>query len=76
MLATADKENIEDEDEPLYIDKKDNVIKCFWCKQFCGSKMLKHVNQHTRKSVSHLQARKEKLRQGDGQNDIRNFLIV
>ena len=76
MLASADKEKIEEDDEPLYIDKKDGVIKCSWCKQFRGSNLLKHINQHTRKSVSHLQARKDRLRQGGGQEDIRNFVTL
>ena len=66
-----------DEEQPLYIDESNMVIKCRWCKdQFKGSCQLKHLNQHTKKSASHCQQRRRLTERGVEQSDIRDFLLI
>ena len=74
VLAKARKEeNVPD--QPLYVDEAEETIKCRWCTSFKGSQELKHINQHTKKAVSHQLALRKTTGvadQGD-QPDIRTF---
>ena len=66
-----------DEEQPLYIDESNMVVKCRWCKdQFKGSYQLKHLNQHIKKSASHSQQRRRLTERGVEQSDIRDFLLI
>ena len=66
-----------DEEQPLYIDESNMVIKCRWCKdQFKGSYQLKHPNQHINKAASHCQQRRHLTERGAKQSDIRDFLLI
>ena len=62
-MANAEKEiGLPDEEQPLYIDEEDGLIKCKWCgKNFSGSQQMRCINQHVRKSAAHRQARKKFL---------------
>ena len=62
-LANAEKEiGLPDNEQPLYIDVDDGLIKCKWCgKNFSGSQQMRCINQHVRKSATHRQARKKFL---------------
>jgi len=62
-LANAEKEvGLPNEEQPLYIDEEDGLIKCKWCgKNFSGSQQMRCINQHVRKSATHKQARKKFL---------------
>jgi len=63
--------------QPLYIDYEEKLIKCYWCKNsFKGSKKLKHVNQHVRKSVTHANKRKKFHRKGGTQCALREFMQI
>lgn len=63
--------------QPLYIDHEEKLIKCYWCKNsFKGSRRLKHVNQHVRKSVKHIKERKKFHRKGGAQRDLREFMQI
>ena len=62
-MANAEKEvGLPDEEQPLYLDEEDGLIKCKWCgKNFSGSQQMRCINQHVRKSATHRQARKKYL---------------
>lgn len=62
-MANAEKEvGLPNEEQPLYIDEEDGLIKCKWCgKNFSGSQQMRCINQHVRKSATHKQARKKFL---------------
>jgi len=73
--AASKEEGILEEQQPLYIDQDDGKIKCYWCKDsFQGSVQLKHINQHVRKSSTHQKRRKDHLRTGGGQCDLREYM--
>ena len=75
MRASLQEEGILTEQQPLYIDYKENKIKCLWFKElFCGSIKLKHINQHVRKSSTHEKKRIDFLKTGGGQRDIREYM--
>ena len=65
-LANTVKEvGLSNDDQPLYIDLEDNLVKCKWCgKNFAGSNQVRCINQHVRKSVSHRRARQQHLPSG------------
>ena len=76
MNASLQEEGILDEQQPLYIDYEDEKIKCSWCKElFSGSYQLKNINQHVQKSSTHEKKRKDFLKTGGGQRDIREYVI-
>jgi len=65
-LANTVKEvGLSSDEQPLYIDIEDNLVKCKWCgKNFAGSNQVRCINQHVRKSVSHRRARQQHLPSG------------
>ncbi|XP_065913780.1 uncharacterized protein [Dysidea avara] len=67
-LANTVKEvGLSSDDQPLYIDAEDNLVKCKWCgKNFAGSNQVRCINQHVRKSVSHRRARQQHLPSDEG----------
>lgn len=60
-LAKCDKEDISEGDQPIHIDEALDTIKCRWCPTWGGSQAVKVINQHVRKSKSHLAARIKEL---------------
>ena len=63
------------DDQPLFIDQQEFVIKCRWCKKlFHGSRQLRHVNQHVRKSISHQKHCSRFHKQGGAQHSLHDFL--
>ena len=51
------EEGIQEDDQPLYIDTETESIKCHWCTLFKGSIEARVINQHVKKSKSHLKQR-------------------
>lgn len=76
LNAAIKEEGILIEQQPLYVDYETGKIKCYWCKDlFCGSTLLKHINQHVRRSSTHQKRKKDFLRQGGGQRDLREYML-
>jgi len=74
LAASVKEDGILTEQQPLYIDYDEGKIKCFWCKElFSGSEQLKYVNQHVRKAATHQKKRKDYLKTGGGQRDLREY---
>lgn len=77
LAASLKEEGILAEQQPLYIDYDERKIKCFWCKErFSGSAQVKHINQHVRQSSTHQKKKKDYLKTGGGQRDLREYLLV
>ena len=57
----CDKEEVNDDEQPLHIDEAIEVIKCGWCLTWSGSQSVKVINQHVRKSKMHVMARRREL---------------
>lgn len=76
LAASSKEEGILAEQQPLYIDYDEKKIKCHWCKElFSGSAQVKHINQHLRKSSTHQKKRKDYLKTGGGQRDLREYFM-
>ena len=74
VLGKCSREDLEE--QPLYIDE--GCIQCLWCPSWKGSSQTKVINQHTKKSASHLKARRKNLNLPESdtpgrQIDIRSF---
>jgi len=51
VLKSGDKEEIDndnsdDDQQPLYIDEVDKVIKCSWCRDYRGSSLLTSTSEN------------------------------
>jgi len=68
------EENIDNEDQPLYIDDENECIKCQWCSLFKGSIEVRVINQHVKTAKSHLKYRESlQSEQVQGVEDIRSY---
>ena len=56
ILDKCIKENIEGVKEPLEIDHGNECIICTWC-DWKGSQLVKVINQHIKKSITHKKER-------------------
>jgi hypothetical protein len=66
ILSRCQKEeDIEDNEQPLYIDLELDLIKCGWCHHFKGSTEPRVVNQHVKTAKCHLLERQRHLRPDD-----------
>ena len=78
LLSKCRKEDIDGIPEPLEIDYGTESIVCTWCK-WKGSHILKVINQHVKKSVSHQKKRAHILgedstrNESQGSRDIRSY---
>ena len=51
IMAKCNKENdIEEDDQPLFIDREMEAVMCRWCPTWNGSQKVKVINQHTKAS--------------------------
>ena len=71
------EENIQEDDQPLYIDDESKSIKCHWCRLFKGSIEVRVLNQHAKTSKTHLKHQQslcsESSEETTGVMDIRNY---
>ena len=59
ILANCHKEeDVEDANQPLYVDLPSECIRCSWCPGFKGLIEAQVINQHTKKAKSHNLERK------------------
>ena len=74
ILAASEKEEgILIEMQPLYVDYEEMKIKCF--ELFSGSTQVKHINQHVWKLTTHQKRKKDYLKTGGGQRDLREYFM-
>ena len=58
LLKCAKEEKTDEEGQPLYIDDSCDMIKCKWCPNFKGSRI---INQHCKSSKNHITRRRQLL---------------
>lgn len=79
ILAKCNKENdIEEDDQPLFIDVGMEAVMCKWCPTWNGSQKIKVINQHTKTSKSHQGARQKVIgieSTTRGAQDIRKYFL-
>ena len=85
ILGKCDEEDVESSgitplpEQPLYVDKMDDKIKCRWCPNWIGSAESHVINQHVWKAASHKTALCKELQAQKGkgvQMDIRTFFSL
>ena len=80
VIAKCNKENdIEEDNQPLFIDWAMEAVMCKWCPTWNGSQKVKVINQHTKASKSHQVARQKALgvepSSTRGVQDIRKYFL-
>lgn len=79
ILMKCNKEEVDEEEQPIYINWEEETIKCKWCSLFKGSIEARVINQHMKTAKTHIRERQRHLQPHEladpleGVQDIRSY---